>query len=171
MKGHVLMLRMILFVGGFASLAVAQEACTDRPGQCEPGYRLIQEITYQEVEHACCKEVPNMRKKWVYCSKPDYFCVPNCRKGCCGRDGGCCGDGCCQEPHRCNLHCREQLMKKQVECQYGTKCVVEITKEKVPCVIWRKVPCAPVEHLPAPLPTSAPAPVTGAPSPVTVAPQ
>lgn len=166
MKGHVLVLRMIMFVGGFTSLAVAQEVCTDKPGQCEPGYRLVQEITYQEVEHACCKEVPNIRKKWVYCSKPDYYCVPNCKKGCCGQDGGCGG-----YPDRCHLHCRAQLLKKQVECVYGTKCVVEITKEKVPCVIWRKVPCAAVEHLPAPLPATAPAPLSDAASPVSVVPQ
>lgn len=155
MKRHALMLSLVL-VGALSGVAKAQEVCTDKPIYCEPGYRLVQEIGYKEVEHACCKVVPNKRTKWVYCSKPDYFCVshcPHCRDRCGDDCGGCCQScGSCKGPY-----CRQALLKKQVECVYGTKCVVEIVKEKVPCVYWRKVPCGP-EALPAPMSTPAPMP-------------
>lgn len=156
MKRHVLMFAMLAAAMTTLSLASAQEVVHSQMPPCEPGYQWVQEIGYQDIDHPCCKRVPNMRKKWVYCSKPDYFCVPECRRGGCG-NGGCDRDSCgdCFGPY-----CRKQLLKKQVECQYGTKCVVEITKEKVPCVIWKKVPCGtPSGVAPAPMPSSLPAPM------------
>jgi hypothetical protein len=154
MKRFALVLGLVLAGSGwFPPAASAQDVYGPKPASCEPGFRYVQVLEYREVERPVCKVVPVMRKKWVYRSKPDYFCLPACPllkpcspDGCTG-----CGHGTnCEGPY-----CREKLLKKQVEWQCGTRCVVEVVKEKVPCRVWRKVPSGP--------PVSEPAPVLGPP--------
>jgi hypothetical protein len=40
----------------------------------------------------------------------------------------------------------------------GTKCVTEVVKEQVPCVVWRKVPCRPPPQVPDGPPPQIPTP-------------
>jgi hypothetical protein len=133
----------------------------ERPAWFEPGCQYVREIEYREVEHAICKVVPIKRTKWVYCSKPDYFCLPACPllNHCREKD---CDPGCtcqtCKGPY-----CRQALLKKKVEYECGTRCEVEVVKEKVPCTVWRKVPCLPTQPV---VPSSKPtvtAPASSAP--------
>jgi hypothetical protein len=132
MKPTILILGIVLASSSRAfSGASAQDMFAQPPGYCEPGYQWVPETVYREVECPVCKVVPNMRKKWVYCSKPDYFCVPALHGAC--KDGACAA---CSGPYR-----RELLLKKQIEYQCGTKCVVEMVQEKVPYTVWKKVPC------------------------------
>ncbi len=159
MRRYSLLIGLAAALGGARLVAPAQEVYREKPTSCEPGFRLVQETTYQEVEHPVCKVVPDKRSKWIYCTRPDYFCVPACPLHC-----GHHPDGCdrCRGPF-----CRQQLLKKKVEWECGTKCVVEIVKEKVPTVVWRKVPCAPGQPGQSPAPELLPPPSGHAPPPVT----
>jgi hypothetical protein len=161
MKWRAVVLGAALGVAGFAPPGPPpQEVCAEKPSSCEPGYRYVEEVGYREVERAVCKVVPVKRAKWVYCSKPDYFCLPACPLL-----GKWCRDECdaCQPCEACKgPYCRQQLLKKKVEWECGTKCEVEVVKEKVPCTVWRKVPCGPAEPAPA-TPARAPVPPGSAP--------
>src|SRR5581483_3564016 len=126
---------------------------------CEPGYQWVEEVVYKDVPRFICKEVPNTKKKWVYCAEPDAFCLPKTSKQCCadGKCGACsaCANTVCQGPY-----CRKVLVKREIDVPCpGTKCVVEKIMEKVPCITYRKVPCGtaptnPPEPIPAPKTTS-----------------
>src|SRR5579871_6755234 len=106
----------VMLVGAIVVLPLARAADGDDKGPpmfVEPGYRMVQKVEYQEVEHRYCKMVPDKRRKWVYCSKPDYYCKPPCpfhwpwqhKDDCdCQACPGCRGP-----------FCRPQLMKKEVE--------------------------------------------------------
>ncbi len=131
MKRNLNMYRLAMVLVGIGhAVASAQETYLQKPATCEPGFEWVQETIYREMECPVCKVVPNLRKKWVYSSKLDYFCVPALH-GACGDCGACAGP-----------YCRQVLLKKQIEYQHGTKCVVEMVKEKVPVVVWKKVLCA-----------------------------
>lgn len=121
-----------------------------RPGlpPCEPGYQWVEVTTYKEVAHYACKIVPDIKKKWVYKTIDDPFCIP------CGLDHGCCcSSSCCP-----NMPCgtcqgpfpRKLLVKWEIEkpCPKN-KCVVEKTVEKIPCTEYRKVPICSGEFKPA----------------------
>ncbi len=147
----------LAMTGAIPLLASDREVCTEKPPSCEPGFRYVPVTELREVEHPVCKVVPAKRTKWVYSSKPDYYCLPACPCPCLHHKDSPC-DACkhCEGPY-----CRQQLLKKQVEWECGTKCVVEVLKEKVPCTVWRKVPCGVPGCSTGPLPP-APTPVTGA---------
>lgn len=136
--------------------ALAEGPPSGPPPYCEPGFEYVQVVEYQEHDHPVCKIVPNKRSKWLYSSKPDYFCLPGCplhvRHDECGCDVL---EYCptCKGPY-----CRCQLLKKKVEWTCGTKCVVEVVKEKVPCVVWRKVPRKLDPNAPARAPEIVPPP-------------
>lgn len=139
----------------------AEEVYTEKPAYCEPGFQLIEETGYREVERRVCKEVPIKRTKWVYSARPDYFCLP--RWPCSGHD-------CSEECSNCKgLYCRKQLVKKRVEYECGTQCVVEVVKDRVPCAVWRKVPCEPAK--PVALPTATPMPADSPSAPEVAAPR
>ena len=95
-------IRFALMVLGLAGARLAMagpESCC--PQTCEPGYKYVQVIEYHECEQVCCKRVPDIRKKWVYCEKDDHFCMPEC--GLCRKKDGCCDschDGSCGECSR-----------------------------------------------------------------------
>jgi hypothetical protein len=107
----------------------------------EQGYRMVQKVEYKEIEHRYCKMVPVKRRKWVYCTKPDYYCHPPCpihwpwhHKDDC--DCQACRD--CRGPFY-----RPQLMKKEIEWECGKTCQIEVVKEKVPVLVWRKEAISP----------------------------
>jgi len=153
MKRYAVLVGMILAgLEGIAPLAVAQEVYTTKPTFCETGYQLVEETAYKEVEHTVCKVVPNQKTKWVYSSRPDYYCLPGCPF-----HGQHCEDGSANCESCKGPYCRQQLLKKKVEWTSGTKCVTEVVKDMVPCTVWRKVPCGPVSVGP-PHPNAAPAP-------------
>lgn len=164
MKPFIMRLGMLIVGLAGAGMAMAgSEIC---PPPCEPGFKYIQVVEYHECDQVCCKRVPDVRKKWVYCDKPDHFCLPKCRLiGGCRKDG--CGDDSCQAScgescGECTIHCKGQLYKKQVECVHGTKCVLEHVKTVVPCTVWKKVPCGPTENVAVPL-TAVPSPLPSRP--------
>lgn len=138
---------LILFSLGLASMLALQALAADvRLGPpCEPGYQWVEQTTYKEVVHYTCKIVPDVKKKWVYSTIDDPFCIP------CGLTGGCCcshcshgGCGTCQGPFP-----RKLLVKKEVELPCaGRKCVVEKIVDKVPCTEYRKVPIEPAQITP-----------------------
>jgi hypothetical protein len=151
MKRETVRIGVVLAVlGGAWQGAEAQEGVAEQPPSCEPGFHLVPEVEYKEVEYPVCKVVPDMRTKWIYSTKPDYYCIPACPLFAKHH-----GDSCpqCRGPF-----CRPKLLKKKIEYECGTKCVVEVVKEKVPCLVWRKVPGGPghpepdrgAEVLPAP---------------------
>lgn len=129
---------------GFLRHSPAGDLLPDPVPECEAGYMLVEEIGTREVVREVCKTVPDVKKvkKWVYSTVPDNFCLQH--TPCHGHHGDCCGEGCryCEGPY-----CRNQLAKKLVtqDCP-TTKCVVEKVVERVPCTVYRKVPCG----LPAP---------------------
>lgn len=82
---------------------------------CEPGFQLVPVISYREVVMTVCKTVPEPRKKWVYDVK--------------------------NEDKNGDARPKCVLVKRQVDDTSGTKCVVETTLTKVPCVRYQKVPC------------------------------
>ena len=117
-----------------------------------PGYQIVEEICYKQVERSVCKVVPDVKKvsKWVYSCKEDPFCIKKSGKHC-----TC--DSCSDPQHRI------QLVKREVIEEHATtKCVVEKIVETVPYKVYRKVPCGPaassvaptLETIPRPLPMS-----------------
>lgn len=149
------MTRILSFFGtlAFGMLLVSVPASADgilkkhhgRP-ECEPGYRIVEEVVMQEVTRAVCKMVPETKKKWVYSWVDDPFCIQDRH-----------------HPHDCpnctGPFCRKLLVKRQIDepCQ-TLKCVTELITERVPVTVYRKVPCdsARPEVLPV-MPTPAPA--------------
>jgi hypothetical protein len=137
-------------------LARAQEVDgKESPVSPEPGYRMVQKVEYQEIEHRYCKMVPVKRRKWVYCTKPDYYCHPPCpfhwpwqHKDDCDCDGQACRG--CRGPFS-----RPQLMKKEVEWEDGKICRIEVVKEKVPVLVWRKEAIPPKKDGSKPVPNPA----------------
>ncbi len=96
---------------------------------CEPGYQLIEETVLQDVTRTVCKMVPETKKKWVYDWVSDPFCIPDSKHGQC--------------PNCSGPYCRKQLVKRQVDVPCPTmKCVTETITERVPVVVYRKVPIA-----------------------------
>ena len=97
------------------------------PPACEPGFQIVEEIVYQQVERFVCKMVPEVKKKWVYSMIDDPFCVQNTRHGQCPE---------CSGPY-----CRKLLVKRQIDEPCPTmKCVTEKIVETVPVVRYKKVP-------------------------------
>lgn len=128
------------------------------PPVVEPGYTWVREVRYKDVQHPVCKRVPDKKYKWVYDTRPDYYCIPPCpihlfRKSDCDDGQGC--------PNCNGPFYRPQLKKMQVEIVCGTKCVVEYVKASAPYVVWRKVRIgaeAEKGTLPHPVPTPTPIP-------------
>ena len=95
---------------------------------CEPCFKVVEEIEYRDIERFVCKTVHETKKKWVYDWINDPFCIHDKRHGDCPQ---------CYGPY-----CRKQLVKFLIEepCPV-TKCVTERIVERVPVVVYRKVPC------------------------------
>jgi hypothetical protein len=117
-----------------ASRDVYQE---EPPAPAEPGFKWVREVRYKQVQQPVCKLVPDKRYKWLYETRPDYYCIPacplhfRCHKSDCDE---------CQFCQNCKgPYYRPQLKKIQVEMDCGWKCIVEYVKAEVPCVVWRKV--------------------------------
>lgn len=109
--------------------------------ECEPGFKIVEEVVMQDVVRTVCKMVPETKKKWVYAWIPDPFCILDAHHHCPQCDGP---------------HCRKLLVKRLVDEPCPTlKCVTETIVEKVPVTVYRKVPCAPGEVIPT-LPTPLP---------------
>ncbi len=104
------------------------------PPPCEPGFRIVEEIHYQEVCHDVCKIVPEVKKKWVYSWKDDPFCLHQGSHKSCSAEG--CPHGSCLGPFP-----RKQLVKKEVIDKVVSKCVVVKVVELVLYKVYRKVPC------------------------------
>jgi hypothetical protein len=114
----------------------AREVYQDEPpAPAEPGFKWVRDVRYKEERHPYCKKVPEKIYKWVYDTRPDYYCLPSCPLHLFHRKNDC--DGCqdCKGPYY-----RPQLKKMQVETTVGWNCVVDYVKEKVPYVVWRKTP-------------------------------
>ena len=127
------------------------------PPTAEPGFTWVRVVRYKEIQHPVCKRVPDKRYRWVYDTRPDYYCLPTCPPLFSRHKDG--GDD-CQPCQNCKgPYYRPQLRKKQVEMNCGWKCVVEYVKEKVPVVAWRKVRIGEEEkEASKPLPTPRPVP-------------
>lgn len=126
---------------------------------CEPGYRIVEEICYQDVVRKCCKVVPDVKKvtHTIYDCKCEDYCLPRCNclchhcKSCEEPCQGCFGsEGClkshCDPLNLCPMcgkpRVKKILMKKIITEECPTfKCVVECYVEKVPVKVYRKVPC------------------------------
>jgi hypothetical protein len=153
---------VLLACAGSAALAFAAEP---PPGAaCPAGYQLIAEVQHRVVIKRVCRQVPDVKKvtHWVYDCQLEDFC-----KAGCPLHGAHPQADCPDCAHKACCPCgppgtRHLLLKRLVteECP-TTKCVVECTVEHVPCVVYRKVPCAtsPVAP-PAPVPAG---PVVGPP--------
>jgi hypothetical protein len=119
----------------FAATLALQPASADgilkkhhgRP-ECEPGFKIVEEIVIQEVTRAVCKMVPETKKKWVYSWVDDPFCIRDTRHGEC--------------PNCSGPYCRKLLVKRQIDepCQ-TLKCVTELITERIPVTVYRKLPC------------------------------
>lgn len=156
-----MMLAGFLSVCGDGSAQVApgrnagQEVYQEKPpAPAERGFKWVREVRYKEVRHPYCKKVPEKIYKWVYATRPDYYCLPPCpfhlfrRKNDCNE---------CQNCQDCKgPYYRPQLKKMQVEMIIGWDCVVDYIKEQVPYTVWRKVPIGeteqgrPTEPMPGP---------------------
>lgn len=127
-----------LCITGASLLRGAEHGHDHGPPACEPGYTVVKEVVYKEVVRKVCREVCDVKKvtKWVYDCKTENFCLKQCRPG------HKCSEDCasCKGPYQKNL-----LIKRMVVEEHPTtKCVVEEVVERVPCVVYRKVPCAAV---------------------------
>ncbi|MBM4067338.1 MAG: hypothetical protein FJ271_00115 [Planctomycetes bacterium] len=98
---------------------------------CPPGYKVVEEIVMKEQPRFCCEVVPKIKKKWVYESVDDGFCIPHTPLH---------QPGCDKKPH-CRNCTRQLLVKKQIEICDGYKCEVKKTMEQIPCRVYRVVPC------------------------------
>ncbi|MCS6897762.1 MAG: hypothetical protein NZM29_07280, partial [Nitrospira sp.] len=108
---------------------------------CNGGYRIIEEVHYQDVVKKVCKVVPEVKKveKWVYDYKTVDFCVPKCSLH--GTLENSCSS--CQPSMQCDRPMSKNVLikRKVVEEVKTQKCVVETVVERVPYTIRRKVPC------------------------------
>lgn len=128
----------------------------------EPGFKWVREVRYKEEQYPVCKRVPDKRYRWVYDTRPDYYCLPPCPFHLHHRKCDCRG---CQSCQNCQgPYYRPQLKKMQIEMNCGWKCVVEYVKYKVPYTAWRKVRIdakeAEEETTPEKLPRPTPVPTT-----------
>lgn len=87
----------------------------------------------KEQPRFCCEVVPKTKKKWVYETVDDGFCIPHSPLH---------QSGCDKVPH-CRSCTRKLLVKKQIEVCDGYKCESKKTMEAVPCKVYRIVPCGP----------------------------
>ncbi|MSQ93017.1 MAG: hypothetical protein EXR98_00505 [Gemmataceae bacterium] len=102
---------------------------------CEPGYQIIEETVLKDVTRTVCKMVPETKKKWVYDWVSDPFCIRDTKHGDCQN---------CSGPY-----CRKQLVKRQIDVPCPTmKCVTETITERVPVIVYKKVPCTEIETIP-----------------------
>ena len=106
------------------------------PPVCEPGYKIVEEVVYQDVVKYVCKQVQEYKKKWVYSTIDEPYCTQGC-----GVHGNC--------DNWKGPYCRQLLVKREIllPCP-TTKCVTEAVVERVPVVVYTKVPCAPGEVAP-----------------------
>jgi hypothetical protein len=132
----------------------ASDLYPTKPATCEPGYTYVPETHYREVVHKVCKPCPEVvkKKKWCYSCKTEDFCVTRhpCAKGC----HGTCPDGQCDRGVRCSRPMTKNLLVKrevETECQ-EIRCKIETVVERIPCTVWRKVPCPPAVVRPLPQP-------------------
>jgi hypothetical protein len=105
------------------------------PPACEPGFKIVEEVVVQDVVRHVCKYVTEYKKKWVYSTIDDPFCVQHGKHGSCEK---------CAGPF-----CRKLLVKREVDdLQFpATKCVTEAIVEKVAVTVYRKVPCDTPNHI------------------------
>lgn len=120
-----------------APRASVQEVAQEEQPAPEPGFKWVRAVRYKEDQYPVCKRVPDKRYRWVYATRPDYYCIPPCPIHPFSHKNDC--DGCetcqgCKGPYY-----RPQLKKMQIEMNCGWKCVTEYIKYKVPYVVWRKV--------------------------------
>ena len=113
------------------------------PPVCEPGYRIVEDICYQEVKKKVCRMVPEVKqhKKRVFDVKCEDYCLPKCPCPlCCGKK--LCGDWCplCGKPRTKQLLLKKDIVVEEV---ISYKCVVEEVVELVPYKVYRQVPCPP----------------------------
>ena len=140
-----------LMLAAFASAVAWQSAAGQHPlhkqhgpPACEPGFKMVEEVVLQDVVRHVCKHVTDYKKKWVYSTIDDPFCVPDHKHGTCEQ---------CAGPY-----CRKLLVKREVAdlCHPFTKCVTVAIVVKVAVTVYRKVPCdtpeitpgAPIELIP-----------------------
>lgn len=144
--GNQVVLGAVLALAGATAAAAGPH---DGPA-CEPGYTIVEEVCYKEVVKKFCKVVPDVKKtqKWVYSCKSEDFCLPKCS---CPLHGHKKCDTCAQCLECDGPMTKCLLVKKLVTTECPTsKCVVETVVEKVPYVVYRKVPCGPGAAAPAP---------------------
>ena len=140
MKTKILACLLVAFAAGVAIQTSAADGILKRhqhatPPVCEPGFKIVEEIVYQDVVKTVCKQVQEYKKKWVYSTIDDPYCIQGCHGGGCDN---------CKGPY-----CRQLLVKRQIlEPCPVTKCVTETIVEKVAVVVYTKVPCAPGEIVP-----------------------
>ncbi len=135
-KSLLVLVMMFAAIGWLCGQDAPPENEPQRLPALEPGYEYVRKIEYKEVERRYCKMVPDKRSKWVYDTKPDYYCVPPCPLRKLFHHGDC--EQCEACPACKGPFCRQQLMKKQIQWDCGQKCVVETVKDKVPYFVWRK---------------------------------
>jgi hypothetical protein len=147
MKRYAILLAMLLagvtwaFGDGSAQETASRNSgevvYQEEPPPPGPGFKWVREVRYREQQYPVCKRVPDKRYKWVYDTRPDYYCLPPCPFHLHHRDDNCQG---CQDCQNCKgPYYRPQLKKMLVEMNCGWKCVLEYVKYKVPQVAWRKV--------------------------------
>jgi hypothetical protein len=149
---------VLLALAGTSALGLASGPLPGAP--CEPGYQIVTEVQYREVVKRVCKNVPDVKRvtHWVYECKTVDFCKAGCSLHGARHQGTC--DDCDGHGSRCPcgpVGAKHYLLKRLVteECP-TTRCVVECTVERVPCVVCRKVPCAASPAAcPAPVPARA----------------
>src|SRR5438876_906174 len=124
MKTRILACMAGLFAIGISWQAIAADGIHKHhqqsgPPTCEPGYQLIAETVYHDVPRTVCKMVPEVKKKWVYSCIEEPFCILDSKHGH--------GHGKhCHCPDCAGPHCRNLLVKKQIEEPCPTlKCVTE----------------------------------------------
>lgn len=132
MKGYLLILAgfaasLGLMLPGAHADGILKKHHHGKP-HCEPGFKLVEEVVMQEVTRTVCKMVPETKKKWVYSTIDDPFCIHDAKHGHC--------------PNCTGPYCRKLLVKTQVDVPCpGFKCVTETITEVVPVTVYRKVPC------------------------------
>ena len=140
---HKLSILAVLLAGfGLAwQMAKADDIVPARhaPPVCEPGYKIVEEVVYKDVVKTVCRMVPNVKTKWVYAVVDAPICVARRTPG--------------SKRTECQQICRKVLVKKLVNVPCSTmKCVSEKIVERVPFVVYHKLPCdmPSAERLPAP---------------------
>src|SRR5829696_9680715 len=122
MKIRIMSLMLAAFATAIAWQTAAGQHHPNRqngPPACEPGFKIVEEVVMQDVVRHVCKHVTEYKKKWVYSTIDDPFCIPDHKHGTCAE---------CAGPL-----CRKLLVKREVDdlCHPLTKCVIETIVEKV----------------------------------------